>query len=99
MSDTEYSIKDFANELGVSNSMLYRKMKNLASCSPSEFVRNIRLKRAAQLFENRAFQISEVAYKCGFNDLSYFGVCFKKMFGVTHLNTKRVNGKALCKLL
>ncbi|WP_430931138.1 hybrid sensor histidine kinase/response regulator transcription factor [Saccharicrinis sp. 156] len=83
ISDAEYSIKDFAKELGVSNSMLYRKMKNLASCSPSEFVRNIRLRRAAQLFDNKTFQISEVAYKCGFNDLSYFGVCFKKMYGVT----------------
>ena len=83
MDDTEFSVVNFADELKVSNSMLYRKMRSLAGISPSEFIRNIRLKRAAQLLDNKAFQISEVAYNCGFNDLSYFGVCFKKMFGVT----------------
>ncbi len=83
MANAEYSIKDFGDDLGVSSSMLYRKMKSLADSSPSEFVRNIRLKRSAQLFENKSFTISEVAYNCGFNDLSYFGVCFKKMYGVT----------------
>ncbi|MCG8578957.1 MAG: response regulator [Bacteroidales bacterium] len=83
MANAEYSIKEFADDLGVSSSMLYRKMKSLADSSPSEFVRNIRLKRSAQMLENKSFTISEVAYNCGFNDLSYFGVCFKKMFGVT----------------
>jgi DNA-binding response OmpR family regulator/two-component sensor histidine kinase len=94
ISDSEFSIKDFANELCVSNSMLYRKIKSLTDSSPSEFIRNIRLKRSAQLLQNKAFTISEVAYKCGFNDLGYFGVCFKKMFGETPTSYQTNNQKS-----
>jgi signal transduction histidine kinase/DNA-binding response OmpR family regulator/ligand-binding sensor domain-containing protein len=94
IADADYSIKEFADDLGVSNSMLYRKIKNLADSSPSEFVRNIRIKRSAQLLENKAFSISEVAYNCGFNDLSYFGVCFKKMYGVTPTAYQAGEGQA-----
>ena len=93
ISDSEFSIKDFANDLCVSNSMLYRKIKSLTDSSPSEFIRNIRLKRSAQLLQNKAFTISEVAYKCGFNDLGYFGVCFKKMFGETPTSYQTNNQK------
>lgn len=81
--DPDFSVKILADELNASNSMLYRKMRTLIGVSPSEFIRNIRLRRAAQLLENKAFSVSEVAYNCGFNDLSYFGSCFKKMYGVT----------------
>jgi len=83
ISDPQLSVKNLANELGVSNSMLYRKLRNLAGLAPNEFIRNIRLKRAAQMLQNKSFTISEVAFSCGFNDLGYFGVCFKKMFGKT----------------
>ncbi|WP_198152373.1 hybrid sensor histidine kinase/response regulator transcription factor [Draconibacterium sediminis] len=83
IADPDFSVKVLAEELNASNSMLYRKMRTLIDVSPSEFIRNIRLRRAAQLLENEAFSVSEVAYNCGFNDLSYFGSCFKKMYGVT----------------
>jgi signal transduction histidine kinase/DNA-binding response OmpR family regulator len=83
LSDSEFSVKSLANELGVSNSMLYRKIRSLVGLAPNEFIRNIRLKRAAQMLKNKSFTISEVAFNCGFNDLGYFGVCFKKRFGKT----------------
>ncbi|WP_372772776.1 two-component regulator propeller domain-containing protein [Mangrovibacterium sp.] len=81
--DADFSVKLLAEELNASSSMLYRKMRTLIGVSPNEFIRNIRLRRAAQLLKNKAFTVSEVAYNCGFNDLSYFGSCFKKMYGVT----------------
>lgn len=48
-----------------------------------EFVRNIRLKRAAQLLKQQQLNVSEVTYEVGFTDLQYFRTCFKKEFGVS----------------
>ena len=83
LSDPELTVKVLCDELGMSNSMLYRKIKGLLNLTPNEFIRNIRLRKAAQLLEDKSIHISEVAYQAGFNDLSYFGVCFKKQYGVT----------------
>lgn len=85
LSNTDLSVKTLCAELGTSNSMLYRKIKGLLDMTPNEFIRNIRLKRASQMLENGGggINISEVVYNCGFSDLSYFGVCFKKQYGVT----------------
>ncbi len=83
MSDANFSVKALCRELGMSNSMLYRKIKGILDINPNEFIRNIRLRKAAQLLEDGNIHISEVAYQVGFNDLSYFGVCFKKQYGMT----------------
>lgn len=83
LDNTDFSVKDIVGELSVSNSMLYRKMKGLVGLSPSDYIRDIRLKHAAKMLENKSYSISEVAFSTGFNELSYFGLCFKKMYGVT----------------
>jgi signal transduction histidine kinase/ligand-binding sensor domain-containing protein/DNA-binding response OmpR family regulator len=83
LSDPDFTVKTMAEELNVTNSMLYRKIRSLAGLPPNEFIRSIRLKRAAQMLANKDFTISEVAFNCGFNDLGYFGVCFKKVYGKT----------------
>ncbi|WP_175549935.1 hybrid sensor histidine kinase/response regulator transcription factor [Mariniphaga anaerophila] len=83
LSNTEFSVKDLSKGLNASNSMLYRKMKNVLGLNPNEFIRSIRLGNAAKMLENSSFTISEVAFNCGFNDLSYFGSCFKKKYGAT----------------
>lgn len=67
----------------MSNSMFYRKIKGILNLTPNEFIKNIRLRRAAQLLDDKEIHISEVAFLAGFNDLSYFGVCFKKQYGLT----------------
>ena len=82
MSNSEFSVEDFGRELGMSRMQLYRKMKALTGQSANEFIRSIRLKRAAQLIEQNHFTIAEVTYEVGFNDLQYFRDCFKKHFGV-----------------
>ncbi|WP_158275590.1 hybrid sensor histidine kinase/response regulator transcription factor [Marinilabilia rubra] len=83
MSNPDLSVKMMCEQLGLSNSMFYRKMKALLDMTPNEFIRSIRLRRAAQLLKDNSINVSEAAYSTGFNDLSYFGVCFKKEYGVT----------------
>jgi len=83
INNPELTVKTLRDEIGLSNSMLYRKIKFLLNLTPNEFIRTIRLRRAAQLLDDNAVNVSEAAYNTGFNDLSYFGVCFKRQYGVT----------------
>ena len=82
MDESEYSIDDLAHQIAMSRMQLYRKLKALTGETPNTLIRNIRLKRAAQLLDTRQYNISEVAYKVGFTDLKYFRERFKERFGV-----------------
>ena len=82
MANSEYTIKDLGRDVGFSRMQLYRKLKALTGLSTNEFIRNIRMKRAAQLIEQDQLTIAEVTYAVGFTDLQYFRSCFKKQFGV-----------------
>jgi ligand-binding sensor domain-containing protein/signal transduction histidine kinase/DNA-binding response OmpR family regulator len=81
--DPELDIERFAAEIGVSRMQLYRKLDALTEMTVKEFIRNIRLKRAAQLLVQKKLNVSEVAYAVGFKDLSHFRKCFKQEFGVS----------------
>jgi transcriptional regulator GlxA family with amidase domain len=83
MSNPDYSVEDLGVEVGLSRTQLYRKLKALTGQSANEFIRTIRLKRAAQLLEQNQLTIAEVTYEVGFSDLQYFRECFKKLFGLT----------------
>ena len=81
--DPDYSQTMFVEEMGISRSTLFRKLKSLTGLSYSAFVRNIRLKTACRIMqEKRNIRISELAYAVGFNDPKYFSLCFKKEFGM-----------------
>jgi DNA-binding response OmpR family regulator len=82
LSDSGFSVEALENEMMMSKMQLYRKLKALTDQSPSEFVRTLRLKRAASLISQRSGNISEIAYGVGFNNLSYFAKCFKEHYGV-----------------
>jgi len=79
----EITIDDFAGALMMSRTVFYRKLKSLVGLSPVDFMREIRLKRAAQLIDSGEYNFSQVAYMSGFNDPKYFAKCFKKQMGVT----------------
>jgi len=81
--DPDLDIEKFATEIGVSRMQLYRKLNALTEMTVKEFVRSIRLKRAAQLLVQKKLNISEVAYAVGFRDLSHFRKCFKQEFGMS----------------
>ena len=83
MSDPAFSIEQLSSEAGLSRSQLFRKLKALTGDTPTLFVRNLRLRRAKQLLEQRYGNVNEVAFKVGFNNTSYFFKCFKERFGVT----------------
>jgi len=82
MMNSEFSVEMLVNEMNMSRSNLYLKTKELTGLSSSEFIRNIRLKRAVQLFETSDLSVKEIMYMTGFNTASYFSKCFKKQFGV-----------------
>ena len=83
IADPDLDIERFASEIGVSRMQLYRKLNALTEMTVKEFVRNIRLKRAAQLLVQKKMNVSEVAYAVGFKDLSHFRKCFRQEFGMS----------------
>lgn len=84
LSDPDFDVNMLAKELAVSRSSLYNKLKALSCITPNEFILNIRLKHAADLLKNHPdLQITEIAYKAGFNSLRYFRHCFKACFNQT----------------
>jgi len=83
MSNPDFSVDAFGKEIGMSRSQLHRKLKALIDQSTSEFIRNIRLKRASELIKNKFGNTSEVSYEVGFNSVSYFIKCFKEVYGKT----------------
>lgn len=83
MENAEFSVQELADEIGLSSRQLQRRLREIVDQSPVEFIRNLRLHRAAQLLEARWGNVSEVAYRVGFTSLSYFAKCFKEEFGET----------------
>jgi signal transduction histidine kinase/ligand-binding sensor domain-containing protein/DNA-binding response OmpR family regulator len=79
----EYSVDDLASDVGMSRGHLYRKLLAITGKSPVEFIRTIRLKRAAQLLKESQLTVNEVAYMVGFNNPKYFRKYFKEEFGVS----------------
>ena len=80
--DELLSVESLTEEIGMSRAQLYRKVTALTGLSGNEFIRKLRLQRAAQLLQQHAGPISQVAYEVGFSNLSYFSKCFKEQFGV-----------------
>ncbi|MEX0289239.1 MAG: tetratricopeptide repeat protein [Flavobacteriaceae bacterium] len=81
-SNGEFGVPQLQEALAMSKSQLHRKLKALTNQGPGELLRNFRLKRAAQLLMQKADTVTQIAYKVGFNDLSYFTKCFKELYGV-----------------
>lgn len=76
-------IPEIAKELGYSRSSLYRKVKAVTGASVSDFVKSVRLNKAAKLLLENDYNVSQAAFDAGFNDVKYFSVSFKKQFGIT----------------
>ncbi len=80
---TELKVELLTQELAMSHSVIYKKIKALTGQSLVEFVRDIRLKRAAQLLSQNKLNVSEICYQVGFTDRRYFSQVFKKKYGNT----------------
>ncbi len=83
ISDNSFRVETLAWEIGISRVHLHRKLKELTQLSASDYIRSMRLKRAAELIRCKKMNISEAAYATGFSNLSHFSAAFKDYFGVS----------------
>lgn len=83
ISNPDFNAELLSREVGVSRSGLYRKLKSLTNLSVNIIIRNMRIKRAAQILSQNKLYVNEVAFMVGFNDVMYFRKCFRKMYDMT----------------
>jgi len=81
LSDETFSIDSLAEQMNMSRSNFYRKLKALSNMSPNDYLRTLRMNRAAELLTGGT-RVSEVAARVGFTSSSYFAKCFKAQYGV-----------------
>ena len=81
LANSDLSVEQIGDEIGLSRVQLYRKVKALTGYSPVEIVRKARLTRARHLLQTTERTVSEVAYAVGFSTPSYFSKCYKDEFG------------------
>ena len=83
LSDPDFSVTILCNELNLSRSQLFRKFRSITGNNPSDFIRIMRLKKAAEIILQENIGVNEVAYEVGFTSPSHFISSFKKYFGKT----------------
>jgi DNA-binding response OmpR family regulator len=89
LEDESFGVDKLASEVGMSRSQLHRKLKAITNQSTTEFIRNFRLQRAAQLILQDAGTMGEIAYKVGFNSQAYFNKSFQEVFGCSPSEYKK----------
>jgi len=82
-SDPAFNVEKLVEKSTVGRTVFYNKVKGLTGLSPVEFLRQIRLKIASTLLIKSGYNVSEVGYMSGFNDIKYFSKCFKTQYGMT----------------
>jgi YesN/AraC family two-component response regulator len=82
LDDDQFNIQKLSQEIGMSHSALYKRIKEISGQSANSFIRFIRLRKAAELFINTNSNVNEVAFQVGINDLKYFRIQFNKLFGM-----------------
>ena len=83
MADPDLNIPFLCDKLAVSHVNFYRKVKAITGLNVNAFIREIRLKKAAQLLRVKGISVTDAMYEVGFNHRSYFSMCFREVFGVT----------------
>lgn len=93
MDNNALVVEDLVSEMALGRTVFFNKLKSLTGLSPVEFIREVRIKRAAQLLELGTYNITEVTYMVGMNDSRYFSKCFKAVYGMTPTEYKKSIGK------
>lgn len=83
LTEPSLNVEEFSKLMRMSRMQLHRKLKSLLGVSTTEFIRNERLKSAAELLKNTNIGIAEAAYSVGFSEVTYFSKCFKKIYGLS----------------
>lgn len=82
LSDDSYSVEQLAVDMCMSRMTFYRKIQSITGQKPTEFMRTIRLRRAAELLLENRLSIAEISDATGFASTSYFSRCFRTMYGM-----------------
>jgi AraC-like DNA-binding protein len=90
LSDVSFNVDHLAGELHMSRSSLHRKIKGVSELTPNDFIQLVRLKKAAELLQDGSYRINEICYLVGFSSSSYFSKSFKKQFGVSPKESRRL---------
>ncbi len=83
LSNGKYSVEELSSDVSISRVHLYRKMKSMLGVSPSRYIRDYRLKKAADILSREEIRVNDLADKVGFEDPNYFVKCFKEKYGVS----------------
>lgn len=83
LDNPNFDVNDLVKEIGMSRTVLYKKVQTLTNHSVAGFIKNMRLKKAANLFMNTNYSVSEVTYMVGFNDRKHFSKEFKKFYNLS----------------
>ena len=83
LGESDLTVEQVADEVGVSRVHLHRKLKELTGETSRDFIRNLRLRKAAEMLGEKKYAISELADAVGFRSISSFTTAFKTLFGVS----------------
>lgn len=83
LSNSDFSVDDFAREMAMGRSSFYNKIHKVTGHSPNQYIRILRMKKAAELILTGKYTATEVAYKVGIQDPSYFSKSFREQFGIS----------------
>ncbi len=93
LDDPNLNVEKLCQEVGLSRAHLNRKMKELFGLTPSEFIRNVRLRKACELLHQPDVDISQIAYSVGFSSQPHFSTAFKRFTGISPTEYRQKNSK------
>ncbi len=83
MDNIDLKVDDLVSEMRMSRTVFFKKLKSITGLAPIEFIKEVRIKRAAQLIESGEYTIAQITYMVGMNDPRYFSRCFKQKYEMT----------------
>lgn len=93
MENFDFTVEELGQNMMMSRSVFFKKIKALTGLAPVEFIRDIKMKRAAQILASGQYMVKEVAYLIGISDTKYFAKCFKSKYGVTPMEFKNIKNQ------
>lgn len=93
LADPDLNVTSLCDISGINNKQIYRKLKQLTGMTPVEYIKSVRMKKAAMLLRQQKFSVAEVMYLVGFSNHSYFSKCFRAEFNKTPLQYKEELGQ------
>jgi YesN/AraC family two-component response regulator len=89
--NSNFVVEDLATEMSMSRTVFFKKLKGLTGLAPIEFIREIKIRHAADMIVKENYSIKEIAFQIGFADTKYFTQCFKQIFGCTPSEYRKGN--------